>query len=149
MKSCYNCENRNICSFYEEYNKVTTKGLQMHVLTTSEQPTEKTTSSWMDIFRAIARSCSHYKVWESRTQLTKNSKKYALDLANNLHKDKSFVKEFLNSPSNEARVKLIRARLDDSYEQIIEFLSKSQKDQEEAEELYEVFEHEVMSHFGV
>lgn len=148
MKSCHNCKNQHICVFYRDYNDVTTKGLQMHILSTSEQPTENTTSSWMDIFRAIARSCSQYTVWESRTQLTKNTKKYAQDLAKTLHKDKSFVSDFMHATSNEARMKLVDSRLDDSYDQIIEFLAKSQKDQEEAEEIYESFCHEVMQHFG-
>jgi hypothetical protein len=121
----------------------------MHILTTSEQPTEKTTNSWMGIFRAIARSCSHYTVWESREQLTKNTKKYAQDLAKTLHKDKSFVSEFMQESSNESRIKLIDSRLDDSYEKIIEFLAKSQKSEEEAEEIYESFRHEVMQYFGV
>jgi hypothetical protein len=149
MKSCHNCKNQHICAFFRDYEAVTTKGLQMRVLTTSEAPTEETTSSWMDIYRAIARSCSHYTVWDSRLQLTKNTKKYAQDLARNLQKDKSFVQEFLVAPSNEARVKLLDRRMDDNYDQIIEFLAHSQKDQETAEDLYESFQHEVMQYFGV
>jgi hypothetical protein len=121
----------------------------MQVLTSSEIPNDKTTSSWMDIFRAIARSCAHYTVWESRLELTNNSKKYAQDLAKSLHKDKTFVSEFMKESSNESRIKLIDGRLSDSYDQIIEFLSKSQKDQESAEEIYEAFCHEVMQYFGV
>lgn len=149
MKSCHNCKNQHICAVYRDYNDVTTKGLQMHILTTSDHPTENTTTSWMGIFRAIARSCTHYTIWETRTQLTKNTKKYAQDLAKTLHKDKNFVSEFMKETSNESRIKLIDSRLDDSYDQIIEFLSKSQKDQEEAEETYESFCHEVMQYFGV
>lgn len=149
MKSCHNCKNQHICAIYRQYDQATQEGLKFHILTTNETPNEKTTSSWMGIFKAIARSCNHYTVWETRQSLTKDAKKYAKDLADGLKKNKYFTKEFLNAPSPEARIKLIDQELDNNYDKIIDFLSKCLKNQEEAEDCYESFEHEVMSHFGV
>lgn len=148
MKSCHTCRNQHICSIYKSFDQTNTEGLKMQILTTHETPTEKTTSSWMDIFRAIARACNYYQVWESRAELTTHTKKYAQDLAKNLKKDKSFTKQFINATSPESRIKLITRRLDDSYDEIIDFLSRSQKDLEDAEEIYESFTHEVLSYFG-
>lgn len=149
MKSCHNCKNQYICAFYRDYNKVTEDGLKMRILTTSEAPTDNTTSSWMDIFRAIARSCTSYTVWDSRKELNKESKKYAKELAKSLKSNKQFIKDFVEAHSNEARIKIIDSELDNNYDKIIDFLSKSQESQEQAEDLYESFELEVMSHFGV
>lgn len=82
-------------------------------------------------------------------KLDKNIIAYAKVCAESLKTNPRFVKSFLNCYSDEARYRLVDKSLDENYDQIIEFLSKALGSEDEAQDIYELFEHLVMEKLGV
>ena len=149
MRSCHNCAHMNICKIYEKVNLSVMEGLREQALTTSEENTTKSKSSWMHVFRSLGSCCTKFEGSENTKKLNKNLVAYAKVCADSLKNNPKFVKAFINCHSDEARYRLVDKSLDENYDQIVEFLTKALGSEDEAEDLYEVFEHLVMEKMGV
>lgn len=60
MRSCHNCAHMNICKIYEQVNLSVMEGLRSQALTTSEENTKKSKSSWMHVFRSLGSCCTKF-----------------------------------------------------------------------------------------
>lgn len=60
MRSCHNCAHMNICKIYEQVNLSVMEGLRAQALTTSEENTKKSKSSWMHVFRSLGSCCTKF-----------------------------------------------------------------------------------------
>lgn len=149
--SCHNCKNRIICSFYNDINNIVSQGLKTHTLTTSENKTDSTSSSWMQIFKSLASACTRYQSNDIDYNhfYTKEILNYQKGIVQKYKKNKDLMKQFIDAYSEENRRTIIKEQLESDYDDHYDFLISILKKENDVNDFMETFDNHILNIFGL